>query len=123
MKDLYFTETGDFTISSNGDIAVTQTDEEQISQQAMVRIVTQKGDFTIYPNFGTSLQKLVGKPNTKDTASFGAALIRQALTRDNLIKNVYINSYPTSNSTIAFEVNIAYGQERNILLTLEQSLV
>lgn len=123
MKDLYFTETGDFTISSNGDIAVTQTDEEQISQQCTIRVATQYGDFTIYPNLGASLQKLVGKPNTKDTASFGASLIRQSLTRDNLIKNVYINSYPTSNSTIVFEVNIAYGSERNILLTLKQSLV
>lgn len=121
-KDLYFTPSGDITVASNGDIAVTTSDIEQIEQQALVRLVTQINDFTVYPNLGASLQRLIGMPNNQRTADYGISLIINALKRNWNIGSVSVDAWPTSPSTIRFEVHIQYGMENSIVLTIDQVL-
>lgn len=121
-KDLYFTPSGDITVASNGDIAVTTNDIEQIEQQALIRLVTQINDFTVYPNLGASLQRLIGMPNNQRTADYGISLIINALKRNWNIGSVSVDAWPTSPSTIRFEVHIQYGMENSIVLTIDQVL-
>jgi len=121
-KDIYFTEMGDFAITSNGDLAYTETDEQQVSQQAVIRLATEKGDFPVYPKLGASLQNLVGRPNTPETASYGARLIDEELKRYNFVTKLEIDSWPSSINTIEYQVNISYGVDKSISLTLQQLL-
>ena len=121
-KDIYFKDTGDFVVASNGDLSYTETDEQQILQQSTLRLATEKGDFPVYPQLGASLQKLVGRPNTKETADYGANLIEAELRRYNFIHYIQIDSWPTNPDVIQFLVNIGYGNDRFISITLNQLL-
>lgn len=121
-KDMYFTETGDFILSANGDLAYTETDEQQVLQQAILRLATEKGDFPVYPQLGASLQKLVGRPNTAETANYGARLIEEELKRYSFVSKLEIDSWPSSINTIEYQINISYGTDKSVSLTLQQLL-
>jgi hypothetical protein len=121
--DIYITPSGDFAVASNGDLATTTGDVQQLEQQALLRLATQKGDFPPYPSLGASLQRLVGMPNTEATANFGKTLIINALKRDKTIGDVSVDVWPTSPTTLRFQVKIVYGKERSVTLTLDQLLV
>jgi len=49
MPDLYMDESGDLAVSPAGDLAVTQTTWRDDVQQAYIRIMTEMGDFEVYP--------------------------------------------------------------------------
>lgn len=119
---MYFTETGDFILSANGDLAYTETDEQQVLQQAILRLATEKGDFPVYPQLGASLQKLVGRPNTAETANYGARLIEEELKRYSFVSKLEIDSWPSSINTIEYQINISYGTDKSVSLTLQQLL-
>jgi hypothetical protein len=121
--DVYMTASGDLAISSNGDLAVTTGDIQTIEQQAILRLATQRGDYPVYPNLGASLQRLVGMPNTEKTANFGKNIIINAFARDKNLGSVTVESWPTSPSTIHFEVKVSYGKEYSVILTLDQLVV
>ena len=121
-RDLYFTDTGDFKISSNWDLYYTESDQQQVLQQSILRLATEKGDFPVFPNIGASLQKLVGRPNTKETAVYGASLIESELRRYSFVDKVFIDSWPVAYNMIEFKINIIYGMEKTISLTLRQLL-
>jgi hypothetical protein len=120
--DLYFTPSGDFSVSVKGDLAVTTGDVQQIEQQALLRLATQKGDFVTYQSLGASLQRLVGMPNSQETADFGKKLIANAIQRDKNLGTVKVDAWPTSPSTMRFEVQIEYGKETSVILTIDQLL-
>jgi hypothetical protein len=121
--DLHFTDSGDLAIASNGDLALTLTEQERIRQQAVLRLCTERGDFVPYPQLGASLQRLIGMPNTPDTAKYGEQLIRNALTKDSMSKDIKIETWPINNNTLRFQINISYGNTQDITITLDQILV
>ena len=53
MSDFYIDLAGDLKITGNGDIALTQSPGEKDIQQVYIRLMTEPGDFYIYPNLGT----------------------------------------------------------------------
>jgi hypothetical protein len=124
MIDLHMTDDGDFSPSTNGDIATTSSAKEQIRQQCLLRLATERGDFVVYPDLGADLQRLVGLPNSPRTASLGVKLIQRALSHDGFIDSNLksMSATPTNVDTIRFKVSIPYGDKTYLNLTLEQLL-
>lgn len=124
ISDLYFTEDGDISVSTSGDVGVTSSTQEFLSQQARLRLATRRGDFLPYPRLGADLQRLVGLPNTPRTARFGADLIYKNLTYDGFMQpgRVKVDATPLRPDLIEFEVQLASGTKERIVLTLSQLL-
>jgi|LakMenE18May11ns_1017448.scaffolds.fasta_scaffold9802775_2 hypothetical protein len=124
MSDLYFTLNGDFLINGNKDLSLTPSSMQEDIQQIYLRLMTEPGDFYIYPQLGIDLSRLYGLPQTKETAEFGKNLIRAGLQREGLFKgrNIKITAVPTSKDTIKFDIHIVSDIDEPIILSVSQNL-
>ena len=124
MPDLYMYESGDLAVSPAGDLAMTQTTWRDDVQQAYIRIMTEMGDFEVYPELGASLTRLYGRPQSANTGSLGIGLIKSALDRESRFagKPFFVKAVPTGPQSIRFDVSITSGNREQILLSVEQDL-
>lgn len=122
--DLYITEAGDLAVSSNGDLAMADTPWRDDVQAAYIRVMTDPGDFTLYPLLGAGLSNLYGMPQTPATGQTGVTLIQSALDREGrfLGKPTTITPVPISYQTIRFDIAITSGSREQIKLSVEQGL-
>jgi len=58
MPDIRMTFDGDISISSNKDIELISSSAENDIQNVYIRLMTEPGDFKIYPQLGVSLSEL-----------------------------------------------------------------
>lgn len=124
MADFFFGEDGDIKVSPNKDIALTDTVWRDDSQQAYIRIMTEPGDFLLYPNLGANLEALYGMPQREETADYGKDIIKAALNREGRFqgRDISINAVPTGPSTIRFDIYIRLGSSEQRVLQIEQNL-
>lgn len=121
---MFFDEEGDITISQSGDIFLTQTSWRDDVQQAYIRIMTDVGDYLLYPDLGANLSNMFGMPQSSDTGKYGVALISGALDRDGRFagKPFTVKAVPVSSQAIRFDVFIQSGSSDQVRLSVEQSL-
>ena len=124
MSDLYFTLNGDLVINGSNDIAITANSLQADIQQVYLRLMTEPGDFYIYPQLGTDLSLLYGMPQTPETGEYGKRIIREALQREGLFKgrNIKIDAIPTSRDTVRFDVHVVSDIDRPLTLSVGQKL-
>lgn len=124
MSDLYFTEDGDVTVSPTGDFAIADTPWRDVAQQAYIRLMTERSDWTMYPEIGAELYRLFGMPQTASTGEFGKLLVQQALTNGNRFTGypITVKAVPTGMQTIRFDVYITVGARDELLLSIQQNL-
>jgi hypothetical protein len=124
MSDLYFTLNGDLVINGSNDIAITANSLQADIQQVYLRLMTEPGDFYIYPQLGTDLSLLYGMPQTPETGEYGKRIIREALQREGLFKgrNIKIDAIPTSRDTVRFDVHVVSDIDRPLTLSVSQKL-
>lgn len=124
MSDLYFTMTGDILVNGNKDIARTTSGLQDDIQQVYLRLMTEPGDFYIYPSLGTDLSVLYGMPQSKETGDFGKRLIRAALEKEDVFRgrNIQIEAIPTGPDTIRFDVHIITDTNEPVVLSVSQDL-
>jgi len=124
MPDLYFTEDGDIALSTSGDIAITQSESRNISQQIYIRVMTDLGDFITYPNLGSRLDNLMGMPQSPETGQVGVALVMDALKRDGLFvgRELTVKAIPTGSQTIRFDIYTFVDNQNSLVLSVEQDL-
>lgn len=124
MSDLYFTEEGDLTISPSGDLAMTQTEFRDDAQQAYIRVLTDQGDYLLYPEMGASLSELIGEPQAPRTGKKGEEMISSALNREGRFdgKPFTVKGVPTGPQSIRFDVNIVSGNREQVTISVEQEL-
>jgi len=124
MSDLYFTLDGDFVIDGKRDLGLAPSSLHEDIQQIYLRLMTEPGDFYIYPQLGIDLSRLYGLPQTKETAEFGKALIMAGLQKEGLFKgrNIKITAVPTSRDTIKFDIHIVSDIDEPIMLSISQNL-
>lgn len=122
--DLYFTEEGDIALSPSGDIALSDTPWRDDVQQAYIRVMTDEGDYLLYPELGASLSFLYGMPQSPDTGSYGEELIKSALNREGRFtgKSFDVRAVPIGPQAIRFDVDIISGSRDVIRLSVEQNL-
>lgn len=124
LPDLYFTEEGDIALSPAGDLLLTQTSWRDDVQQAYVRIMTDVGDYLLYPTMGANLCNLFGMPQSSTTGDYGVALIEGALARDGRFagKPFSATAIPTGPQSIRFDVFVRSGSSDQVRLSVEQNL-
>lgn len=124
MSDFYITLSGDLVVNGSGDIGVVGTQTEKDIQHVYIRLMTEPGDFYIYPQLGTQLSMLYGMPQTPQTGDFGKKLIRSALEREGVFKNrqITIEAVPTSADEIRFDVYIMGSLNEPTVLSITQNL-
>lgn len=124
MADFYFTGEGDITLSSNGDIGITESLWRDDSQQAYIRVMTEPADFVLYPQLGADLSRLYGMPQSEATANYGKELILEALERENRFvgRGLNITAVPTGPQTIRFDVYITTGSRDQLILSIQENL-
>lgn len=106
--DLYFTEEGDLQIANSGDLAVTESMWRDDLQQAYIRIMTDIGEYELYPQMGSDLSDLIGRPQSPKTGAYGKSLIQSALDREGRFngRTYKINAVPTGPQSIRFDVKL-----------------
>lgn len=82
--DMSFSEEGDFILTEDNDFAIS-TGEECLREDISIRAKTERGSWLIYSLLGASLQNLIGRSNSRQTAEEGEANLKRNLTYDNLI--------------------------------------
>lgn len=124
MSDLYFSLNGDIVINGNKDVAMVSSTLQADIQQVYMRMMTEPGDFYIYPLLGIDLSLLYGMPQTPETGEFGKRLIKAGLQKEGLFKgrNIKIDAVPTSRDTIRFDIHIISDTNQPITLSVTQSL-
>lgn len=124
MSDFYINLSGDLKLNSNGDIALVETTAEKDVQQVYIRLMTEPGDFYIYPYLGTDLSMLYGMPQTRETGELGKRIIKAALEREGAFSNrrIEIEAVPVSNDSIRFDIIIVIDFNEPTVLSIVQNL-
>jgi hypothetical protein len=115
---------GDIVVNGNKDIAVTTNAMQDDVQQIYLRLMTEPGDFYVYPQLGTDLSVLYGMPQTKETGDLGKRLIRAALEKEGVFqgRNIKIDAVPTGPDSVRFDVHIISDVYEPIVLSVTQNL-
>lgn len=124
MSDIHLTMSGDFLINGGKDIALTNSNLQDDIQQVYLRLMTEPGDFKIYPSLGTDLSSLYGMPQCQETGDYGSQMIRAALEKEDIFagRNIQITSVPTSKNSIRFDVHIITDTNQPVTISVNQSL-
>lgn len=124
MSDLFLTLDGDILINGNNDVARVNTSLQNDVQQVYVRLMTEPGDFSAYPNLGVDLSILYGMPQNQQTGQMGKNLILSALNREQSFKgrNIEVTAVPTSPDTIRFDIHVQSGSNQPVTLSIKQNL-
>jgi len=124
MSDFYIDLSGDLKVNGTGDISLVQSAAENDIQQVYVRLMTEPGDFYMYPRLGTDLSMLYGMPQSRETGEFGKRIIKAALDREGIFSNrkITIEAVPTSHDSIRFDVYVATDYGQPTLLSITQTL-
>lgn len=124
MPDLYFSEDGDLKTSVSGDIAITYSESRNLAQQIYLRLMTVLGDYPLYPNIGSEIEKLFAMPQSKETGNLGERMVMEALQRDGRLKNrpISVRAVPTSAKTIRFDIYTIIDNKKSLVLSVEQDL-
>lgn len=124
MPDLYLSMSGDIVINGNKDVALTSSGLQDDIQQIYLRLMTEPGDFYVYPQLGTDLSILYGMPQNKETGDLGKRLIRAALEKEGIFqgRNIKVDAIPTGPDSIRFDVHIISDFYEPIVLSVTQNL-
>ncbi len=116
MMDIAITKIGDLktAYTSHGVDIATASNARLLEQEIYTRIMTILGDWAIWPNIGTALEDLLGKPNTREIAAQGAEMLRTALTFDN-ISSVIVKTVPINSNEILYICQIYQNAEPYML--------
>lgn len=124
MPDLYFTLSGDLAKDGNNDIGLAKSRIQMDTQQIYMRLMTEPGDFNIYPELGIDLSPLYGMPQRPETGEMGKRIIQAGLQREGLFKGrtVIIDAVPTSADEIRFDIQIVSDTDQPLVLSINQKL-
>jgi len=124
MSDLYLTLNGDIAINGSKDLAKTSNQVQSDVQQVYLRLMTEPGDFYVYPRLGIDLSSLYGLPQNRETGELGKKIIRAGLEQEGLFsgRTILIEAIPISKDSIRFDVHIVSAADQPIVLSINQSL-
>ena len=124
ILDFYFSQKGDILATNTGDIALVESTFRDDSQQAYIRVMTEPGDYLLYPSLGADLASLYGMPQSESTGNVGINIIQAALNREGRFvgRPLNIKAIPTGPQSIRFDVFIVSDSKETMLLQIEQKL-
>jgi hypothetical protein len=116
--DLKMTVTGELIISPSGDLEISWGDE-QVALESVFRLKTTKGDWTLSPGVGCSLEEFIGAPNSEQTHRQMESVISRELSKGSLVVNPTVTVMPTNENEVLIFVEIPSTEdpERNIIIS------
>jgi hypothetical protein len=114
-------ETGEPVISASGDLELVWGDE-QIIQEVVFRLRTQKGDWVLSPNVGCSLEQFIGQPNTLLTHTAIEQVVENELTRDFLLAFPEISAVDVSPTQVLILVEFSSLERDDRLIQVQATL-
>ena len=118
--DMSMTETGEPEISG-GDFKLAYG-SYSILNSVLFRLKTIRGDFSLMPECGASLEGVIGEPNNEETGALIESLVMESLTHDNYLspENIDIEVFPYDHNTIVILLYITYqGEEIRLVGNLD----
>ena len=122
IVDLYWTESGDFTLGENGDFEDTKLGHYRgLLQRVLTRIKSHRGEWALQPGVGVGLGKFAGKPNSAETGERIKNAITVQLSQGDLLRGqeFTVDVFPVTKHSVAIAIVItpprAGGQ---VVLTL-----
>lgn len=113
--DLQISEDGELLVNAAGDLATCWGDE-QLAQEVLVRLKTQKGDFLLSPEMGASLERFIGLPNEPSTHIAIQAALETELQRGSLIFGAQIEVVPIGPNEVLIVVEFpSYSDDDRII--------
>lgn len=96
-RDLALSPEGDLIVGPSGDFLLVEG-VEALVQEVLFRLKTRQGDWSAYPDCGSSLDTLIGQPLSATTGRRAEALVIRALTHDGLFSEdaVSVEASPTA---------------------------
>jgi hypothetical protein len=107
IVDLYFSDSGDFLLSTSGDLEDTKKDHYRgFLQRVLTRIQSRRGEWATQPSVGANLGQFVGKPNTEEIAGKIRQTISSELVQDGLLRGTEfgVDVFPISKTQIAIAI-------------------
>jgi hypothetical protein len=113
--DLQISEDGELLVNAAGDLATCWGDE-QLAQEVLVRLKTQKGDYLLAPEMGASLERFIGSPNEASTHLSIEAAVRAELERGGLVSGSTVDVIPIGANEILIVVEFpSYSDDDRII--------
>lgn len=121
MKDFKMTDSWDLVVGPTGDLELVDGDE-QIAQEILFRLKTQKGDYLLSPHIGASLEKYIGQPNEPATHFAIESDVFTALTFDGLIYLPQVDCFPVSDNEVMVLVEFESLNDDNVTVQVSAGL-
>lgn len=118
IVDLVYTESGDFFLGKNGDLADTKLDlYKGFIQRVHTRMSSGKGDWLTEPEVGVGLTTFVGKQNTAKVAEAIKRKVYSELLQDDLLRpaELVVDVLPVTEHEIAIALIITPPRSRQQL--------
>lgn len=109
IRDIYFTEAGDFRLGPDGDLEETTNYQYRgLIQKVLTKVASQKGEWALHPEMGLGLSDFLGKPNSALLGAQLRARVMSELIRDGTIKpaDLKVFVFPTSETSLAIVIEI-----------------
>jgi len=122
MKDFKITDDGMFVIAaSSGDLEMVEGDAA-LAQQIIFRLKTFKGDWTLSPDCGASLEQFIGQPNTRSTRNLIEQAIKSELARGGLVISPTVTCIQLSEEEVYILVEFASIETSGKKLQIDSQL-
>jgi len=96
---------------------------ENLKQSLFIRLITPKGSYLGHPNYGSNIDKYLGKKNTEENAKLINLEIERTLRSDSRVTNVIANGHDISGETLTTSFTVyTLGLEEafEFVITTEQ---
>lgn len=113
--DVYMSS-GDLKLGGHGDLKLADS-EEDVLQSIKFRLQTVIGDYLLQPGCGSSLELLIGEPNTRQTGTMAENLVNNALVNDGFLSSAdcKVQAAYVNDNAIAILVRVELPYERVVL--------
>lgn len=121
MIDIKMTVDGDLVVNEDGDLDLVYGDD-QVAQEVLFRLKTTKGDWTLSPYCGASLEDFIGQPNTPLTHALIENQVIEAITRNNLVLIPNVRAVPVGENEVFILVEFGSIEDDDRIIQIQNSL-
>lgn len=102
-EDLILTSEGSLVLEPGGDLA-SVSGLENIKNAVSNRLMTELGELSLHPTYGTELESIVGSPNLANREKLIKIAVLRALSQEDRIKEPDINIVATEGTSVYLDI-------------------
>jgi phage baseplate assembly protein W len=102
--DLVLDAEGNIVFAPGGDLA-SVVGVDNIAQAITSRIMTEVGDLTLHPEYGTEMQELIGSPNLLSREKLMEVAVLRALSQEDRVSDTTINTLTLEGTSVFIDIS------------------